>query len=141
MKKSPKRLLLLLLAIALVWGAFACTRYSAFTTYVPFSGRIFAVEPAQADRMFVQNGTTGTQHFFESAEEKAEIARLLNELHYRFWLPALPIARGGWSWRVAIEAGGKQYSFTFGDGSMTVNGVVYILPDEQLDVLRQYAEE
>ena len=140
MPKGKKILIVCLLVFVVLFGIFVFTRYSAFTTYVPLTGRIFSVDPQQAETIFVQNGTTGEQRLFETSEDKEMIAGQLNSLRYRFWIPTLPIAKGGWSYRIAIEADGKQYSYYFTDNDMTVNGIVYLLPGEQLTQLQQYVD-
>ncbi len=140
MQKWKKRLILFILAFAVLWGILACTRYGEFTTYVPFSGRIFSVDPTRTDQIFVQSGNTGDQVFFETAEEREWIAQRLNNLRYSVWIPKIPLAMGGWSYRVAIEVNNAQYSYAFTERSMTVNGIVYILPGDQLDELRELVE-
>lgn len=136
MKKRWK--LIGLACVLILWALFAVTRFGPFTTYLPFSGRLFAVDTAKAETIFVQNGTTGQQHFFDTEEEMDQIAEQLNGLRYRVWIPRLPIATGGWSYRMAIETGDRQYSYTFGENYMIVNGIVYLIPAEQLQALRNY---
>ena len=138
MRNRKKRLPWVCLILVSLWAAFALTRYSPFTTYIPLSGKLFAENVEDADVIFLQNGTTGEQYFFETAEEKAEIAEILNGLRYRFWIPDLPVARGGWSYRIAIETKTRQYSYSFGSNYLTVNGIIYFLPEGQLDVLTEY---
>lgn len=137
MKKRWKQILLI--CILALWALFAVTRFGRFTTYLPFSGRLFAIDSTEVTTIFIQNGTTGQQHFFETEEEKAQIAETLNGLRYRAWVPTLPMAKGGWSYRVAIETENRQYSYTFGPNYMTVNGIAYFLPETQLATLMEYA--
>lgn len=138
MKKRWKRILLA--CVLVLWALFAVTRFGAVTTYVPFSGRIFSIDSSDVNTIFIQNGTTGQQYFFETGEEKDQIAEYLNDLRYCAWIPTLPIAKGGWSYRVAMEADGSQYSCYFGNHHMTVNGILYIFPGDQLKALREYVE-
>ena len=138
MKKRWKRVLLI--CILALWALFAVTRFGRFTTYLPFSGRLFAIDSTEVTTNFIQNGTTGQQHFFETEEEKTQIAEVLNGLRYRVWLPTIPIAKGGWSYRIAIETEDRQYSYSFGPRDMTVNGIIYWVPTEQLSQLMEYVE-
>jgi len=128
------------LVVVALFGLFTATRISPFTTYLPFSGKIFCVDAEDTDMIFVQNGTTGEQHFFETTEERAHIAQQLESIRYRFWLPKPPLAAGGWSWRVVLESNGENRTYYFGKDHITVNGLVYFVQEEQLDELRAYVE-
>ena len=140
MTGSKKVLLICILIFALLFGLFVVSRYGEFTTYLPFFGKVFSVDPEQVDALFIQNGTTGEQVFFETAEEKRMMAQELNSLRYLFWVPTIPVAKGGWSYRIAIEADGKQYSYYFSENDMIVNGITYVFTIDQMDALRQYVD-
>ena len=128
-----------LIAVVL-FGLFAATRITEFTTYFPLSGRIFSVDVGEAEAILIRNGTTGEDYSFESEEEQAVIIEKLEALKYRYWLPKLPIATGGWSWCVSFRTEDAFDSYMFGDDHITVNGLVYFVPAEQLDELRAYVE-
>ena len=94
-------------------------------------------EEAESTR---DESSAGYANGVETAEERAHIAQQLESIRYRFWLPKLPLAAGGWSWRVVLESNGENRAYYFGKDHITVNGLVYFVQEEQLDELRAYVE-
>lgn len=139
-QKTPVRkkaaavfLLILLLAGYIV---FAATRYSGYSTYVPFSGQIFSLKAGEVEGIRITNGSTGvTREYAEREEGFGDQLDTLNFLRYWAWIPEIPVARGGYEYALWIQTGGESVSFLFTTRSILVRGVWYHIRGPQLGQL------
>ena len=133
-----KRYRILIVLILFVQILFIVTRFNVFTTYIPFSGRIFLIDQAEIDEICVQSGLTGEVYYFSESQELDHACQLLNNLRYAYWYPDVSVPMGGWQYRVVIvgEDGGR--SFHFGSDYIKVNGVIFQLRNEGMQDLLQY---
>ena len=130
-KRVPPFLIIIIIVVTL----FIATRYSAHTTYIPFTGKIFDIQPERYTEIDLQNGKSGEMKVYTTDEERSAIADTLNALRYRFWLPKIPIQTGGWQYRVILKIGDRYVDYLFTERTITVNGICYFVPEEQLESL------
>lgn len=131
MKKSRRRLKARYIVLIVLGGlilagylAFATTRASEYTIYIPFSGRVFRIDSAEVKSVRIQNGNTGKVLEYQDSEEIRTITDFLNAFRYRYWMPNPPVARAGWSYRVTVfPDNGEQISWQFSDDAILVRGV------------------
>lgn len=123
MKKStalkifiPSGIVLLLLFFAL----FPATQRSLLTTFVPFTGKLFDLNPEHPIMVQLQSGTTGQSITFTDPEQIREANDYLNGFRYVFWRPKL-LATSGWSYRVSLGT----LSYEFGENWIRVNNIIY----------------
>ena len=72
-QKAPdrkKRFSIFLLVLCLVgYAVFAATRYSGYSTYVPFTGQIFRLKAGEVESVRITNGSTGVTCNYAEGEE------------------------------------------------------------------------
>ena len=100
---------------------FVPSRFSAYTTYIPFSGKVFQISADDVDTItFWKYGETIV---YTDSEDKAEIVNLLNGFRYWYWMPSLPVGMGGWTYMIDIDGDSKSENYVFGDSWIKVNGL------------------
>ena len=132
-----KKLIVAGIIIVALYLIFAVTRYSQYTTYIPFTGRIFDIDAGDLDGVTVRNGTTGESVYFETAEEIESIVCSINALRYKFWTPKAPGSRGGWSYGIKLGSGDEYEWFLFTENWIEAQGVLYYIRG---DALRQFVD-
>lgn len=141
-KKKRKKFLLVLLCILLVlYILFVATRFSPFTSYVPFSGRLFALEPEAVSTIEIRSINTGqwlqlkpagytwiNGEAVDCAATLEETAALLNSFRYGFWLPnpfaLLPLSDGAQDIYIKLESG-ESIICDFSENTVQFRGVIY----------------
>lgn len=136
MKFSRKKFIVV--GVIFLMVLFVTTRYSTYTTYVPFTGRIFDIEPDEVRRIRVENGSSLVQVEFTTQEELEEICKVLNNLRYTRWFPDIPIPMGGWSRCVFLDTGNGTKFFEFTSKSLLSRGIWYRITPETLAPLLEY---
>lgn len=125
LKKHKVWFSLLCIALA-IYIIFAATRYSAYTTFVPFTGRVLNIGAEDLDVVFLHSGESGKKLSYSTDEQVQKMADSLNSFRYVFWLPKNPIPSGGWTYRVGLEfKDGTKMSYYFGRDWIEVRGVRY----------------
>lgn len=135
MKKRVKVLIIVGGLFLFGFILFAATRYSAYTTYVPFTGRIFSISEDKVDIVKIQSGGSGD---FIDYSEQPEIQNFITELNgirYKYWIPDIPLAMSGWNYRIVIYYGEESVSYYFGESHIKVRGIIYLCSDEFLSQL------
>ena len=124
--KEPKskRFIILCVVLAIVlllYAVFVFTRFTTFTGYISFTGRIFSIDKAELTEIMIANGVDINYVTVEDGEGLSELADTLNGLRYYAWLPDLSIPRGGWSYFMSLQdEAGKVYQFQFGENWVNV---------------------
>ena len=135
-KPKSKRFIILCVVLAIVlllYAVFVFTRFTTFTGYIPFTGRIFSIDKAELTEIMIANGVDINYVTVEDDEGLSELADTLNGLRYYAWLPDLSIPRGGWSYFISLQdEAGKVYQFQFGENWVNVNRVIYFLRGDGL---------
>ena len=137
-KSQKKRFVTVAIIILLLAGysIFVVTRFSVHTTYKPFSGQVFHIKNEGDLTIRLQNGTTGQIIECQNSESIQEIVEYLNSFRYRFWIPDLPIARGGWSYRVILSINDESVSYYFTNTAFKVRGIWFFGPNDYFYKLR-----
>lgn len=120
--KAKRKILILFVLLFIIGGAFALYAYpnyllprmeSPWQTYQPFSGKLFAIDSAQAGEILVSSKTGRHRHRFSSPDDVEKILSHLNGFRYFFWIPE-PKGEG------AVPVGSSEYgSIRFGQGGFT----------------------
>ncbi len=122
-----------LAAVLLLYLIYVVTRFSSYSCYSPLSRRFFNFDAEQVAYVMLQEGETGGNVIYEEEQEKTEVLQQLNDLRYRYWLPEIPVAHGGWQFRVFVEfKNGDWESFMFNRQAIYVRGVGYRVEEESL---------
>lgn len=145
-QKAPtrkKRTAIFLLVLCLAgYAVFAATRYSGYSTYVPFTGQIFRLKAGEVEGVRITNGSTGvTQNYTEGEDGFLDLLDTLNSLRYWAWIPDIPVARGGYEYALWIQAGGESVYFQFTSRSILVRGVWFHVRGSQLGRLAELVEK
>lgn len=135
-KPKSKRFIILCVVLAIVlllYAVFVFTRFTTFTGYIPFTGRIFSIDKAELTEIMIANGVDINYVTVEDDEGLSELADTLNGLRYYVWLPDLTPPHGGWSYFMSLQdEAGKVYQFQFGENWVNVNRVIYFLRGDGL---------
>lgn len=123
-KKRVIALILLLVFLA-TYFPFVSTRFSNYSTYFPCSGRVFDLAPEDGVKQIrLQNGTTGNMvDYFAGEEDFDDLINHLNSFRYLWWVPQIPVAKGGYSYWMAMDINGETVDFEFDRNSILVRGV------------------
>ncbi|WP_312637351.1 hypothetical protein [Oscillibacter sp.] len=113
------------IAILGIYISFLATRFSVFTTYEPFSGKVFSINASTIESVKIRDGNTGDKVKFTEKEQVHSIITYLNNFRYDFCIPKIPIKTGGWSYKIDIESEDTIASYYFNDSWITVNGFVF----------------
>ena len=145
-QKAPdrkKRFSIFLLVLCLVgYAVFAATRYSGYSTYVPFTGQIFRLKAGEVESVRITNGSTGvTCNYAEGEEGFSDLLDTLNSLRYWAWIPDPPVARGGYEYVLWIQTGGESVGFQFTSRSILVRGIWYQVRGPQLGRLAELVDK
>lgn len=134
LKKTGKTLLIVICALMLY--AVICTMFVDHMTYFPLSGRIFNIDPDEVDSIAIRySGPNGVREF-TSDQEKAKIVNYLNGLRYHFWIPLPDLGFAGWTYAITVEEDGKTYWYEMGDDTLEAKGILYFVPEEDLEYLK-----
>lgn len=127
---------LIIFAVIIVLGCilFVSTRYSTYTTYIPFSGRIFSITENEVSAIRIQQA--GDISDYSEQSDLQGIVETLNSFRYNYWIPDIPLEMQGWDYRIVIYNGDDSVSYYFGDKSITVNGIIYVCPEEYINQLK-----
>lgn len=137
-KRIKKRHIVLCVLIFLLlagYVTFVATRYSSYSTYVPFSGRFFDIDSGQVEAIRIKNGTTGYMMDLEEDTELQEMTGYLNELRYYSWLPNIPIGKTGYTYWIWLDLGEEKLSCEIAGGAILLKGVWYFVKDDGLEKL------
>lgn len=100
--KKRRTVLILALAVTVLaaWGWYTyretvLSRPEAYTTFQPFSGKLFQLDPEQIDHIEIFNKNTQSclesirseSLCYETEEDVKEISEFLNSFRYHFWMP------------------------------------------------------
>lgn len=129
-----------LTVVCILTAIFIVTRYSRYTTYIPFSGRIFDVTPEEVRKIRVANSDACIEVNFDTEEGLEEICDVLNSLRYRSWFPSIPIGMGGWSCGIFIYSENQHYFYQFGEEYLLCRGIWYKITPETLSPLLEYVK-
>lgn len=129
------RLLIIAIIFIILFTIFAVTRFSQYTIYVPFSGRIFNISNDQVKLIQVQNGSTGEYINFTNAGELNDFIVNINGLKYNYWITTGILKSDGWSYRIIIHFQDDYFSYEFDDTWVEVHGVRYITSNTFLSEL------
>ncbi|WP_312939910.1 hypothetical protein [Oscillibacter sp.] len=108
-----------------IYISFLATRFSVFTTYEPFSGKVFSIDVSTIESVKIRDGNTGDKVKFPEKGQVHSIITSLNNFRYDFCIPKIPIKTGGWSYKIDIESEDTIASYYFNDSWITVNGFVF----------------
>lgn len=135
-KKHPVIVILSCIVLA-GYLTFAFTRFSAYTTYAPFSGRVFDMKENDVKYIRITNGnTTQTINLEKEDAVTKEVIRSLNDFRYNFWLPIIPLGSVGYSYAFGIHMeNGEYYSHIISSNGVDVRGVWFHCSNESLQKL------
>lgn len=128
MTRKRKLLLTLLAVLLVIYAPFVATRYTDNTWYVPFTGRVFRIDPDKVTCVRLQSGRSGEYIELDDVEAAVET---LNSFRYSRWSPILQ-KRGGWPYRVILYFGDPDalkpasVSFVFDESHVTVKGTLTV---------------
>jgi len=134
-----KRVIVLIIIGALILSGcilFVSTRYSKYTTYVPFSGWIFSANTEQISKIRIQQ--QGDYKEYSGQQEINSIVEVLNDFRYDYWFPDIPIQRAGWNYQITIYNGDESVSYYFGDIYIHVRGVYYVCSEQYVNQLKEF---
>ena len=135
-------LVTLFFLIVIPFLIFALTRFGPFTTYVPFSGKVFQMDSASIESFSIRDGSTGTMINYETEEDINEMAEFLGAFRSDYWVPDIPIPRSGWSYAVVVfSKDGTSDSFEFTPYWIQVRGIQYHIHDAYFDGLIDMVEK
>lgn len=123
---------ILLLAGYLV---FVATRFSEYTTYRPFSGRVFNITSENVKSVRIVNGNTGYIADYLDDESIRELVNYINKFRYQYWIPELPLKTGGYEYALWLSIDGEALYFKFTPDMILVRGVWYECSDQYLSKL------
>ncbi|MGI6182094.1 MAG: hypothetical protein ACOYIE_08460, partial [Agathobaculum sp.] len=105
----------------------------------PVFRRFFDFDANEVAYVMIQEGDSGDNVIYEAEPEKTQILQELNDLRYRYWLPKIPVAAGGWPFRVFVEFKNGDYeSFLFTDTVIYVRHIGYRVDRSRLSALKSY---
>ena len=128
-KKLVKNILawfLVLALVALYVFSNVIPRFTKYTSYYPFSHRIFNIDPDDVEEIVLQSGH-GKRIYYSSREEVEDICKALNSARYRYSFPIIDIPSGGYEYIMTIcffdgtGSGWIEYS----DTGITMNNISY----------------
>ncbi|WP_312941017.1 hypothetical protein [Oscillibacter sp.] len=96
-KKRVRTIALVLMATILlvggIYAVFVSTRFSTFTTYVPFSGQVFSISPDDIIEISIQNGSNGQTVSISNKSDQQDLLDKINGLRYNAWFPKIPVKK------------------------------------------------
>lgn len=132
-KVNTKKLIKNILVCLLVLGIVALyvfgnviPRFTKYTSFYPFSHRIFNLDPDEVEEIILQSGL-GNRVSYVYRHEIEDICEALNSARYSYSFPIIDIPSGGYEYGMVIyffdgtSSGWLEYS----DTGITVNNISY----------------
>lgn len=110
----------------LAYQLLMCTRFTACTKYIPFTGRVFFLDPAEVEQVTVENWDAGRREAtIQEKEDMERVIEQLNSFRFQWWHFDLPVATGGNNPVLRIETSGGSCEYELWDDGVKVNGLWY----------------
>jgi hypothetical protein len=137
-KEKLKRILFKLVVVLIgIYLVFAITRYSRYTTYIPFAGRVFDLDSEEITG--IQINRQGDLYYVEG-EEIQRVAEIFNAFRYKACVPIPPIQNCG-DYRVFIDFDdGESIRFHVNENGAYARGVWYFAAGDYLDAIVEEME-
>lgn len=103
--------------------AFVVIRYSEYSMYIPFIGRVFRLNGEEVEKIRMVSGSTGNIADVEDEETVRELVDYLNSFRCQYWVPKIPLEAGGYSFALWIELNGESNYFQLTPDSILVKGI------------------
>lgn len=128
-KKLIKLILIWLLVLAIVSYYIFCNvipRFTKYTSYYPFSHRIFNLDPDEVKEIRIQSGL-GKCIYYDLREEIEDICKALNSARYSYSFPIIDIPSGGYDYIMTIRFfdGTGSGCIEYSDTGITMNNISY----------------
>lgn len=140
-KRIKKKYVVLLIILLAAYLLFAFTRQSEYSTYVPFSGKVFNIKREDVDAVCIFNGNQVISVDLDDDQQIQQVVELLNGLRYQFWIPVPPIGSSGYSYLLWLEIDGERIAFKFNKNQILVKNVWYFCGDHCLSALTDMVSE
>ena len=129
-KKLVKNILAWFLVLALVALYIFCNvipRFTKYTSYYPFSHRIFNLDPDEVKEIRIQSGL-GKCIYYDLREEIEDICKALNSARYTYSFPIIDIPSGGYEYAMVIYFfdGTNSGWLGYSDTDITMNNIAYL---------------
>ena len=128
-KKLVKNILAWFLVLALValyvFGN-VIPRFTKYTSFYPFSHRIFNLDPDEVKEIRIQSGL-GKCIYYDLREEIEDICKALNSARYTYSFPIIDIPSGGYDYIMTIRFfdGTGSGCIEYSDTGITMNNISY----------------
>lgn len=119
-----KKLWIVIGILALCYIIFVITRFSNYTTYLPFSRKLFCLESSDVKLIQITSGS-GESVQIKETEEIKDIVNLLNDMRYQYCCPILEIAKGGYPYIIRIETSDENIVCEFDSDWIVYRNVRY----------------
>ena len=131
--------IIILSLLMVIYMPFVTTRYSRYSTCIPFSGKLFLINCEKLEKISLMNGTTGDRVVYKSgSDEFASMVKYLNTFRYNFWVPDIPIKRSGYEYYIGLHWSDTTWTMClFNDRAIRVRGVWYFGKYDFFDCLKQ----
>ena len=128
-KKLIKLILIWLLVLAIVSYYIFCNvipRFTKYTSYYPFSHRIFNLDPDEVKEIRIQSGL-GKCIYYDLREEIEDICKALNSARYTYSFPIIDIPSGGYEYimKIYFTDGTSSGWLEYSDTGITMNNISY----------------
>ena len=132
-KVNTKKLIKNILVCLLVLGIVALyvfgnviPRFTKYTSYYPFSHRIFNLDPDEVEEIILQSGL-GNRVSYVYRHEIEDICEALNSARYSYSFPIIDIPSGGYEYGMVIYFfdGTGSGCIEYSDTGITVNNISY----------------
>ena len=132
-KTKTKKLIKLILIWLLVLGIVALyvfgnviPRFTKYTSFYPFSHRIFNLDPDEVEEIILQSGL-GNRVSYVYRHEIEDICEALNSARYSYSFPIIDIPSGGYDYIMTIRFfdGTGSGCIEYSDTGITMNNISY----------------
>ncbi len=128
-KKTIKNILIWFLVlgiVALYIFSNVIPRFTKYTSFYPFSHRIFNLDPDEVEEIRLQSGL-GKYIYYDSRDEIEDICKALNSARYRYSFPIIDIPSGGYEYGMVIYFfdGTSSVWLEYSDKGITINNIAY----------------
>lgn len=126
-----------LVLIIMLYIVLTVVRFS----YIPFSGNLFQIDSSEIHSIRIRSGSGDQVQLYER-EELENVVDILNEMKYQYWIPILPIKKGGYAYIITIETNqGDFEQYEFNEKWFNYGNIMYHDSSETLERLIRILEE